>query len=98
MTDENHVDDEIQVEDEEHVDDEQWDALQAQLGFAFEERDCDPADFVLGIDRESGEVVLKTGEDVPGSRLTFSMEPEDFDRTMPRIARSMVTAALGPEA
>lgn len=98
MNDEDRVDEESREEDEGGVGEEQWEALEAQLGFAFEERDCDPAEFVLGIDRESGEVVLKTGEDVPGSRLTFSMEPEDFDRTMPRIARSMVTAALGPEA
>lgn len=98
MDDEKRGDEESREEEEGGVGDEEWDALEAQLGFAFEERDCDPADYVLGVDRESGEVVLKTGEDVPGSRLTISMEPEDFDRTMPRIARAMVTAALGPEA
>lgn len=85
------------MNDEKRVADETWDALEAQLGFAFEERDCDPGDFVVRIDREGEEVVLRTGEGVPGSQLTFSMTEEDFDGTMPRIARGMVTAALGPE-
>jgi hypothetical protein len=79
------------------MDDETWDALEAQLGFALQERDRDPGDYLVAIDRDAGEVVLRTGEGVPGSRLTFSMEEEDFDRTVPRIPREMVDAALGPE-
>lgn len=79
------------------MDDEKWDTLEAQLGFALQERDCDPGDYLLAVDRESGEVVLRTGEDVPGSRLAFSLEEEDFEKTLPRMAREMVTAALGPE-
>lgn len=79
------------------MDDETWEALEAQLAFALQERDRDPGGFLLEVDRESGEVVLRTGEGVPGSKLTFTMEEEDFDRTVPRIAREMVNAALGPE-
>lgn len=79
------------------MDAETWETLEAQLAFALQERDCDPGEFLLEVDRDEGRVVLKTGEDVPGSRLTFSMEEEDFDRTVPRIAREMVNAALGPE-
>lgn len=79
------------------MDDEKWDTLEAQLAFALQERDRDPGDFLLAVNREEGEVVLKTGDGVPGSRLTFTMEEGDFDKTVPRLAREMVNAALGQE-
>lgn len=85
------------AEDEATIDDEAWATLATQLGFALEQRDRDPDAFLLDVDREGGEVVLRTGEDVPGERITFSLTPADFDRTPPRMAREMVAAALGPE-
>lgn len=95
--DENQVEEEEQVEDEEQVGDEEWDALATQLTFAFEQRDHEAADFLLDVDRESWTVTLRTGDGVPGEQLTFSLREEDFDLTMPRLARDMVAAALGPE-
>ena len=83
--------------DEPAIDDEAWVTLATQLGFALEQRDRDPDAFLLDVDRERGEVALRTGEAVPGERITFSLTPEDFDRTLPRRARAMVAAALGPE-
>lgn len=97
MNDEERGNDESR-DDENGVGPETWETLEAQIAFAFEERDCDPGDYVLSVDRDTGEVVLRTGEDVPGSRLAFTLEDRDFKRrTMPRLARDLVTAALGPE-
>lgn len=86
-----------EARDDGTITDQDWDTLVTQLGFAFEQRDRDPDAFLLDVDRESGEVALRTAEHVPGARLTFSLTPGDFDRTLPRLAREMAAAALGPE-